>query len=145
EKVLVIGPLPVRLNQMPKVYFRVVPFLFLLALHPLYVHPASQQHLHLQGSVLVEDPVEAIIVFIDPDEGSKHELPSVSDIAAMTPEDAAVTLVNGHGVRHLDGPSLAIMQPGTELTGVSRSIPPRIKGCFRVNAHAVLSRVEWTP
>ena len=61
--------------------------------HRLGRHHTGERHAHFEAAVLVEDPVEAVIVVADGGDEAEHQVASAPGLVVVLPGDAAVALV----------------------------------------------------
>ena len=111
------------------------------------LHDARQLGLELDGAVLVEVPVEAVVVVPDSGEEADDEAPRTARLAdagpefIVLPEDAVVFLVHADGVAHDEGLAEIVRCRHVEIVDVPEAIAAEFE-LVRELAKAELARIE---
>ncbi len=141
EEVLVDGPVdPGRHQLAPR------------GLHPGRLRPvrddAGHLHLELDGPVLVEAPVEPVLVVAHGGDERHDEAAGTAHLGVVgtapvdvLPEDPVVLLVDAHGIGQGHRAAPAIVDHGVEIADLPEAVAPVLEGVGE-GADAVLPHVE---
>ena len=67
--------------------------------HGLGGHHAGQRHAHFERAILMEDPVEAVIVIAHGGDEAEHQVAGAARFVVVLPGDAAIAFVERDGAR----------------------------------------------
>src|SRR5688500_5669235 len=111
----------------------------------IHVHDPGEHHLAVDGAILPENPVELIVVVVDRRVSADDELPSAAREVGVSPEDAAVALVDDDRAWHVDWATAVVMHRRGQERGVGWRVVQRYRRRLTVDPHAIVTLVPRIP